>query len=245
MAGIEQEFPISLWAEDRTFDNPHDNPTRLRRDPGGGALAHLAVDRRVAHHPTFADTLSAGLELRLDERDERGLFGRERERRRQYRREPDEARITGDYFDGLGDLGSGQVTGVQALVNDDARILPQFPGELTMPDIDGVDPRAAARQQHIGEAASRGADIEGRLTIEVDPKMVQGVSELDPAARNPGMVVSRDGERRIHCKLLARLADAPSGAADNPGEDQSLRLSPAVGHAKVDEKLIGPPLCGF
>jgi len=245
MAGVEQEFPISLWAEDRTFDNPDHNPTRLRRDPGGGALAYLALDCRVAHHPTFADTLSAGLELRLDKGDEGGLFGGERERRRQYRGEPDEARITGDYVDGLGNLSSGQVTGVEALVHDNARILPQFPGELTMPDIDGVDPRAAARQQHIGEAASRGADVESRPALEVDPKMVQGVSELDPAARNPGMVVSRDGERRIDCKLLARLVDAPSGASDDPGEDQSLRLSPAFGHAKVDEKLIGPPLCGF
>ena len=47
-------------------------------DPGGGALADLVMDGGIAHHPAFADVLAAGLELRLHERHELGLFGGER-----------------------------------------------------------------------------------------------------------------------------------------------------------------------
>jgi hypothetical protein len=52
-----------------------------------------------------------------------------------------------------------------------------------------------------------------------------------------------DGQRRIRRELLARLVDPPPGAADNPGEDQRLRLRPAFGQALVDKKLIGTLLC--
>ena len=83
------------------------------------------------------------------------------------------------------------MAGVHPLVDDDARILPQFPGELAMSDIDGVNPRRAARQQHVGKAAGRGADVEGRLAIDRDPEMIEGMGELDAPARHPGMVVSR------------------------------------------------------
>jgi hypothetical protein len=138
------------------------------------------------------------------------------------------------------------MAGVQSLVGDDAWILPQFPGELTVSDIDGVDTAGAARQQHVGKAAGRCADIESRLAVGDDPEMVEGVGELNAPARDPGMGVPLDGERRIRWKLLARLVDPPPGAADNPGEDQGLRPGAAFGQALLDEELIGPPfLCSY
>ena len=39
-----------------------------------------------------------------------------------------------------------------------------------MADIDGVDPARPARQQHVGKAAGRGADIERDPTGYVDAK---------------------------------------------------------------------------
>src|SRR5260370_17863985 len=102
------------------------------------------MDSGLAHHPAFADMLSAGLELRLDERDKLGLFSGERQRCRQYRREADEACITSDHVDRLGNMGSGQMAGIQSLVDDALRILPPFPGELPMPHHDCLDPTGAA-----------------------------------------------------------------------------------------------------
>src|ERR1700686_849851 len=102
-------------------------------------------------------------------------------------------------------MGSGQMAGVEPLVDDDARILPQFPGELTVSDIDGVDAPGPARQQHVGKSASRCAEVEGRFAIDHDPEMVEGVGELDAPTRYPGMIVPFDGKRCIRRELFARL----------------------------------------
>ena len=74
---------------------------------------------------------------------------------------------------GFRNHGSRQMSGVDALVHDDARILAQLPGELAAPDIDGVDPAGAASQQHIGKAAGRGADVERDRARNVDREMVE------------------------------------------------------------------------
>ena len=76
-------------------------------------------------------------------------------------------------------------------------------------------------------------------------EMIEGMGELDAAARHPGMVGSRDAQRRISRELLARLVDPPPGAADDPGEDQRLRFRAAFGQALLDEELIGPRLLGW
>ncbi len=44
----------------------------------------------------------------------------------------------------------------------DARIGAQFPVQLAMTDIDGDDAARAALQQHVGESAGGGADVDGR-----------------------------------------------------------------------------------
>ena len=82
-AGVEQEFPVALRAEDRALDDTNHRPARLRRNPGGGALANRVMHCGIAHHAAFADMLAAGLELRFDEGHELGLFSGEGERRRQ------------------------------------------------------------------------------------------------------------------------------------------------------------------
>ena len=80
------------------------------RQPGcapiqaGDALADRAVNRRVAHDAALADLLAAGLELRLDQRDQLGPLGGQRQRRRQHRRQADEAGIAGDQVDRLRDF---------------------------------------------------------------------------------------------------------------------------------------------
>src|SRR5712672_2711410 len=115
-------------------------------------------------------------------------------------------------------MGSRQMAGVHPLVDNDARILPQLPGELAISDVDGVNAAGAARQQHVSEAAGRGADVEGCLTIDFDPEVIEGVNELEAPARHPGVVVPLDGKRGIRRELFARLVDTPPAAAVNPGE---------------------------
>ena len=241
-AGIEQKFAVAFGAEDRAFDDPDHRPARLRGDPRGGALADFAMDRRVAHDAAFADLRGAGLELRLDQRHQLRLLGGERERRRQHRRKADKARVAGDDVDRLGDVGMGQVARVDPFVDDDPRILAQLPGELAMTDIDGVNPPGTAIEQHLGEAAGRGADVEGDAPVDYDPEVIESVGEFDAAPRDPGMIAPLESERRFCCELFAGFVDAPFAAADQAGEDQRLRLGAALGETSLDEELIGPPL---
>ena len=82
-------------------------------------------------------------------------------------------------------------------MDDDARVLAQFPGELAATDIDRVHQRGAVRQQHVGKAAGRGADIERRRAGDLDREMVERESQLDAAARYPGMIAAGNGQLGI------------------------------------------------
>ena len=88
----------------------------------------------------------------------------------------------------------GQVACIQPFVNNDPRVLPQLPGELTVTNIDGMDPPRTAIEQDLGKAARRGADIERNSPLDDDPEVVERVGELDTAARHPGMIAPLEHE---------------------------------------------------
>src|SRR3546814_8792636 len=96
------------------------------------------------------------------------------------------------------------VTGFQTCalpIYDYAVVLPLLPRELVGPRIDGMDAAHAAVQQHVGNAASRRADVDrGRaryVPAQMHPPMFQRVIELDAAARHPRMVAALDADREI------------------------------------------------
>src|SRR3712207_7137378 len=51
--------------------------------------------------------------------------------------------------------------------SDDARILPQPMVQLTVSDVDRVDPRGATLQEAIGEAAGARAEVGGNLVLDI------------------------------------------------------------------------------
>ena len=61
-----------------------------------------------------------------------------------------------------GDVGGGEVARVHALDHGDARVGAQLPVQLAVADVEGDHAPRAAVQQHVGEAAGRGADVERR-----------------------------------------------------------------------------------
>src|SRR3546814_4451723 len=68
---------------------------------------------------------------------------------------------------------------------------------LAASDVDGIDLRRAARQRHVGEAAGRGADVEAAEAGGVDREAVEGMRQLDAAARYPGMILAAQRDRRM------------------------------------------------
>ena len=78
-ARVKQEFAVAGGALDRAFDDADHGPAGLRPDPGRHPLADRLVNGGVAHDAALADRGRAGLELRLDQRDELRPVGGQRQ----------------------------------------------------------------------------------------------------------------------------------------------------------------------
>ena len=76
---------------------------------------------------------------------------------------------------------------VDAFERADARVGRKARIELSVADIDGDDLRRAARQQDVGEASGRSADIEADEARGIEPEGVERSDKLDAAARRPGV----------------------------------------------------------
>ena len=87
---VDEELAVALRPEDRRGDDRRATPRPERRGRRDDPLEDLAVDRRVAHDAVVGPA-PAGLELRLDQRDDLAAGRRERRRdRAEDQRERDE-----------------------------------------------------------------------------------------------------------------------------------------------------------
>ena len=76
---------------------------------------------------------------------------------------------------------------VEAFERADARVRREARIELSAADVDRDDVRRAAREENVGEAAGRGADVEAGEARGIEPEGVERGRELDPAARDVRM----------------------------------------------------------
>ena len=136
------------------------------------------------------------------------------------------------------------MAGIQTLAQNNARVLAQLPGELAAADIDRIDLGGAAGEQHIGEAAGRSADVEADPTRGIDAEMIERMGELQPAARDPGVVLAPQPQRRVLRQQIARLLDAPLAAEDLAGQDHRRCPAAALDEAALDQQQVGALLHG-
>ena len=87
---------------------------------------------------------------------------------------------------GLIEVLGGEVSQVGALSQDDAGILAQFPGDLSIADIDAVDSRCACLQETVCETSGGDAAIEADAIAHPNSKFLQGFDEFFAAARDEG-----------------------------------------------------------
>ena len=126
---------------------------------------------------------------------------------------------------------------VDAFERADARVRREARIELSVTDIDGDDLRRAAREQNVGEASGRGADVEADEAPRIEREGVERGGKLDPAARRPG--VGRLGlDRRVVGHLFRGLLERDPADADQPGRDRGLSARPARKEAALDENDI-------
>src|SRR3546814_11669451 len=108
---------------------------------------------------------------------------------------------------------------------------------LVVAAIDRIDPRGALGQQHVGEAAGRASYIHRYGVIHVPAEMIQGVRQLDPAARNPGMIATPQFNRRIFGQRLSGLFDLSLARIDSTGREHGLRTATALDDTAIDSEL--------
>ena len=88
---------------------------------------------------------------------------------------------------GPGAVDKRQRLPVHALEVGDARVALQRRVELALAHVDGGDVGGAVRQQRLGEAARRGADIDRARAAQAcrEAEALDGGLELEPAATDP------------------------------------------------------------
>jgi hypothetical protein len=97
-------------------------------------------------------------------------------------------------------------------------------------------------QQHIGETAGGGPNIQAHASLRRQREMGQCVRQLHAAARHPGMLLPAHLHRSVERHGLTRLVDPLLAAKHLAGQDQRLGPRPAFGEAAVDQQLVRPLL---
>ena len=65
-------------------------------------------------------------------------------------------------------------------MHDDPRVVAQPPVELPVADVERDDAHGAALQQHVGEAAGRGADVQALAALDGDLKASSAWASFSP-----------------------------------------------------------------
>jgi len=238
--GRDKEFAVAFGPGYWAFGNADHTPTGPSVKPLVDAVADLLMGGGVAHHTATAHRRGSDLELGLDERHKMSGCRRQRQRRRQHRAKADEASVADDEVGPIGHLIAADVASVGSFPHHDARIVAKLPGELAVANIDGVDATRPPREQDIGEATGRCADIEGDRAKWFDLEVLKRVVELETATANPAMIAAPNLERRVGRETQAGFVEASSSREDDAGHDQGTGTGAALGQAAHHQELIEP-----
>ena len=153
-------------------------------DPVAHQLHGPLPRRRIADDAALSHGRATRLELRLDQRHQPGSGRAERQRHGQRLRQRDEAHVGDERADRLRHEGAIEPARVATLERDDPRVGGKARVQLVVADVDRIDARRAAVEQHLGEAAGRGADVQGNDALDRETEMVEGGDQLRGSARH-------------------------------------------------------------
>src|SRR5581483_5513919 len=230
---VEDELTVSLRAgQSRVYAAVRFRPAREQR------LGHL-VNHAPLHRGVADDALRrvppSRLELRLHEHEGLPAGRGEREHGGQRVLCGGEGHIA--HHELRRERQLGDVAGVDAFEDDHARVVADLRMQLAVADVERDHARGATLEQHVGEAARRGADVDRIEAGDVETERVERVRELVSRARD----VRRgclDLELGVLVHLLARLL-VPRHTT---GHDERLRLRARLREAALDEEDVKPLL---
>lgn len=134
-------------------------------------------------------------------------------------------------------MGGGQLPGIGPFEDGDARILSEFPGELAVADVDGVNGSRAVLEEAIGETAGAGAQIKRAGTGHRQDEVKQGMLQFVAA---PGHEPFRGDQFQVGIGGggIAGFAGGLPIDPDLPGEDGGLGLGTGRAEAALDKALV-------
>ena len=121
--------------------------------------------------------------------------------------------------------------------DDDARVVPELPGELPPANVHGKNLRRAVLQQTIGESAGGRAQVERRESGDVQLEMAQGVFQF-VAATADVFLVRIQGEPVIGFNGVAGFVCGLGIDADLSGENGAFGAFAAFAKAAFNQGLV-------
>src|SRR5262249_5855165 len=109
----------------------------------------------------------------------------------------------------------------------DSAVLPQFPIQLPIPDINRDDAGRATLQQTIGKSACRSADVETDSVSRFDSEMVKRRDQFHTAPTDKRQRLL-DGQLDVNRNQMSGLVQSLLTAEDLPRKNQRLRLCASV-----------------
>ena len=102
------------------------------------------MERRLAHNSTAADIFPLQFKLRFDQRQNHTALGYQLESTRQDQSQRDKRHVDHTKIDKLRNVLAGKKPRIHFFHDHDARIVPNFPGQLAVANIDCKHFRRAA-----------------------------------------------------------------------------------------------------
>jgi hypothetical protein len=174
---VEEEFSRASAAQDRRLDH------RLDRPAGAGEPVARMLYGRAEQRFVVGRRSEAELELWLDEGNCVRVRGQsQRLELRDCVREGQVRQVERDDLDRVGNGLAAQLGEIDALEVDHARVPAQRAEQLPVPGVDRVHAPRPGLQQHAGEAACRGPDVECDSAGHGDVEGSEGGLQLRLAA---------------------------------------------------------------
>lgn len=139
----------------------------------------LLVEGRIGYHASLANQVLREFELWFDQGEYRHIRKKEVDQWRQQGGDGDKRNIHNRKIKmAVMDILCGNVLCVESLQYHNSRILPYFPGELPVGNINGIDYSGTMLKKAIGEAAGGSPDIDTNLILDSEMEVREPLGQL-------------------------------------------------------------------
>ncbi len=231
---MEESFYISLSAREAGHDFAQDGYA-LFLAPGAEANESGGDGSFVADNAALSHLAPTYLKLGFEEHHQLCARGRATECWED-QLQPDEGDVHDDQLRLLGEL--LQRSGVDALQQHHAGVLPQPPMQQSPAHVDGVNAGGSALEQNVGETTCRSADICTDAAGDRHSEGCQRSGQLGACSAHERR--GRHHVERFGCHQPIGPAHCLLPDLDLARQDESLGLAARLGHSRFDESQIQP-----